>query len=542
MQSSAQFHPRDMPAPQNVMEEALRVGETGDARWQLKAIYDATENDAIAWVSVGYLMSIADAGGVLQRRQDIPRDAFLTVEEVKNQALYVLQYRWLSQTHPDPEGFYLKQLVEVLKKEKAHPRDGVFWEFASLYQSPHTDYQYELFKVGLRAFDRVRMSFRVACIVLPDLPEGFTGSRFWESGWDYVEFLQSSLCQRIVTAKEPAVSEHMVPEWLVGWRERLQDMAFTVKSDRGRVEAMVARTVADFPVAKTDAVGFVVACAMANYRFVRCWFLRELAARGGPSPRRQDLPDNCYVDGHVPVGQQLWVVSYPWSAQTHPSPGGQKIRELVRELDNQGATEDDVVFLDHMSLWQGAENVPEAYLQCWVKGAKSAGEGMVTLPDRTEEQLNEFKFALFETTRLYAFKGGNLPDGTEVKGCRVVVLPGLDNYKEFPDRGECVKTKNEHCEPPRLEVKTKWGFSKSVPYHLGGWTTAEYTVARYCGTICNGNSPAVRAVEEKRSWPTSVAEFAAMMDEEVEEPVRFTKRGDRDAVRFNFWKYCFRFQ
>ena len=101
---------------------------------------------------------------------------------------------------------------------------------------------------------------------------------------------------------------------------------------------------------------------------------------------------------------------------------------------------------------------------------------------------------------------------------------------------------NTHCEPAGREVNTKWGFSKSVEYQDGGWTTAEYTVAHSYGTICNGNSGTVRVVHKKREWPASVAEFAAMMDEQADSPVSFTKRGDRDAVRFNFWKYCFRFQ
>ena len=404
-------HPRHMPAPQNVMEKALRVGETGHARWQLKALYDATENGVIAWVSVEYLKSISDGGGLLPKRQNVPRDAFLTVEEVENQALFVLTYRWLTREHPDPNGFYLKQVVEVLKKERAHPRDGVFWDWAALYQHPRTGDQEALFEVGLEVHNKyMYSSFRVGCIVLPEVPVDCKIPPYWQIGWCYAEFLLSSLCSRIVNAKEPVVSAHMVPEWLVGWRERLRDsMLFTTSADAAVVEEIIVKNFADLPAAKTDAVGFVVACAVANYRFVRCRFLRDLAARGGPSPRRQDLPDDSYVDGHVPAGQQLWVVSYPWSAQTHPSPGGQKIRELVGELDDQGATEDDVVFLDHMSLWQGAENVPEVYVKLnKVTGAKSAGEGLVSLPDRTEEQLKEFKFALFETTRLYAFAGACL--------------------------------------------------------------------------------------------------------------------------------------
>ena len=69
------------------MEEALRVGETGHARWQLKALYDATENGAIQWVSVKYLKRVSDGGGFLPCRQEVPADGFLTLEEVKNQAL-----------------------------------------------------------------------------------------------------------------------------------------------------------------------------------------------------------------------------------------------------------------------------------------------------------------------------------------------------------------------------------------------------------------------------------------------------------------------
>ena len=33
-----------------------------------------------------------------------------------------------------------------------------------------------------------------------------------------------------------------------------------------------------------------------------------------------------------------------------------------------------------------------------------------------------------------------------------------------------------------------------------------------------------------------------MMDDNADRPVKFTKKGDKDAVRFNFWKYCFDFK
>ena len=70
-------------------------------------------------------------------------------------------------------------------------------------------------------------------------------------------------------------------------------------------------------------------------------------------------------------------------------------------------------------------------------------------------------------------------------------------------------------------------------------TCAEYSVARKNGTIVNSHHPAVRAIELARKWPDTLAEYADMMDENAELPVSFAKKGDRDAVRFNFYKYSY---
>ena len=76
---------------------------------------------------------------------------------------------------------------------------------------------------------------------------------------------------------------------------------------------------------------------------------------------------------------------------------------------------------------------------------------------------------------------------------------------------------------------------------LGGWTCAEYSVARKNGTIANAADADVQAVEIARPWPDDVTAYAKMMDEASEQPVAFTKRGDREAVRFNFFKYAYAF-
>ena len=435
-----------------------------------------------------------------------------------------------------------ERLVDVLANEKADDDDGVFLDFSSIYQKPRNDVQEELSRRGYYFLPYLRSNFRVGCIILSEVPDGYTGP-YWTNGLCYNEFLMSTLCQRIVNSKDPSVSQHMVPEWLVGWRARYASMKFRDCPDSDYFARVIKSWAFWLPAARVDAVGFVVTCAVANFRFVRCHYLRQLAARGGPSPRRQDLPRGTFVDGHVPAGGTLWVLSYPWSAKTHPSPAGEKVRELVRELDKFGASDDDVVFVDHMSLWQGDEVVPNIYVtQNKVKDFGAQTNGLVGLRDRTVSEQKEFKFALYETTRLYAFAGGSLPDGTYLKGCRVLVLPEIDDHTKFPQGGVPQKQLNTFCEPPRQEWKTNWGFTKSVPYEEGGWTCAEYSVANFCGTIHNRESQTVRALHGKRVWPKSVKDFAAMMDDNADRPVKFTKKGDKDAVRFNFWKYCFEFE
>ena len=57
--------------------------------------------------------------------------------------------------------------------------------------------------------------------------------------------------------------------------------------------------------------------------------------------------------------------------------------------------------------------------------------------------------------------------------------------------------------------------------------------------IVNPDDEAVREVEDSREWPTSVAEYAAMMRPDVAAPIKFTKGGDSDVVTFNFYRMCF---
>eukprot|EP00415_Alexandrium_ostenfeldii_P001351 UN1351 len=196
-----------------------------------------------------------------------------------------------------------------------------------------------------------------------------------------------------------------------------------------------------------------------------------------------------------------------------------------------------------MSLWQKGRTVPRAYAvdNGVIDAMLDYRYGRVTQADLTKAQEKELRFALYETTRLYAFRGGTLPDGRLVSGCRVLVLPKVEDPASFPDHGELKLELNTYCYPPREEYNSTWGFCKSLKYHEGGWTCAEYSVARKNGTIANAADPEVQGVEMARKWPDDVTLYAEMMDEGNDKPVAFTKRGDRDAVRFNFFKYCYAF-
>ena len=158
---------------------------------------------------------------------------------------------------------------------------------------------------------------------------------------------------------------------------------------------------------------------------------------------------------------------------------------------------------------------------------------MVRLSGRTEAQERRFRFALFETTRLYAFRPSTGPS--------VIILPHIEPPEAFPEPGTITWEENKICSPPRPEKKSAWGFSKSIAYENSGWPCAEYAVARMNGTIANSDDTAVAELEDARKWPEDVDAYAALMDEDAPKAVRvaFTKKGDREAVRFNFYKYSY---
>ena len=80
-------------------------------------------NGSIALVRGRWIVALARSGGKLMRRQDLPPEAFVSIDELRKLVaalgddwglLFVaISYRWLEATHPDPDGFHLKIIAEV---------------------------------------------------------------------------------------------------------------------------------------------------------------------------------------------------------------------------------------------------------------------------------------------------------------------------------------------------------------------------------------------------------------------------------------------
>ena len=99
-----------------------------------------------------------------------------------------------------------------------------------------------------------------------------------------------------------------------------------------------------------------------------------------------------------------------------------------------------------------------------------------------------------------------------------------------------IKSGNSYLQP----AVNAWGFINRVPYGSRGWCCAEFSVARKNKRIVNMHKREVQRVLSMREWPNNVHEYAAMMDEDAEQPVRFTNKGDMAAVLYNFYKMTVR--
>ncbi|CAK0891488.1 unnamed protein product [Prorocentrum cordatum] len=170
----------------------------------------------------------------------------------------------------------------------------------------------------------------------------------------------------------------------------------------------------------------------AQVKWIRCGFLRQIAARGCTMVRCQEVPPTEAVIGQIgfpmerDAPKHRFVVSHPWLSEKHPDLAGVTLRRLVEQLDISGADDGDAVFIDFMSLPQhDMQNLELQQLERDMRWPNPGEHAAV----RTEAEEDLFKTALSGMELLFS-----------VSNVLVLVLP-MDDYvergKEYITRSWC---------------------------------------------------------------------------------------------------------
>jgi hypothetical protein len=210
-------------------------------------------------------------------------------------------------------------------------------------------------------------------------------------------------------------------------------------------------------------------------KWIRCSYLRGLAAARTTMVRCQEVPASEVILGGswLPLSREeprgRFVVSHPWLSRWHPDPGGQKLQTLVQQLDLLGASDDDAVYIDFMSLPQHDLQDPDLQRLMLENNIPKPGEHPSV---RTEAEDVMFRKALGSLELLFS-TGSNpiivLPmddlvePGTEyVKRCWCLLeiclglsFGNISNEAHDPVGRMCKRLRE-------LEADTPDGFSKAL--------------------------------------------------------------------------------
>ena len=163
-------------------------------------------------VDAGWLVHLAESGGVLPRCQDLPTAARVRLSEMEacteGTGVLVLSYPWLEKCHPDPNGETLRRIAFVLRafsrwasRSGATARIGVFWDYCSLPQrnahgeDDRTPDERATFKSALRSIN-TWYAHRTSWVLLVStpLPPDATNTQPYEGrGWCVAERAMASM-------------------------------------------------------------------------------------------------------------------------------------------------------------------------------------------------------------------------------------------------------------------------------------------------------------------------------------------------------------
>jgi len=160
----------------------------GDEFEAALALVKELGGSAVRLLDARYLIKLAENSGKLRRRQDLPAEAFVTLQQLKRMGkgpglslrVVVVSYPWLQPDHPDPRGETLRLLARVLKAyiAEAGGTCGVFLDFCSLMQKgpngeERTPAQMKLFGLALSNLSDWYSHRKTMVLKLTKMPEGY---------------------------------------------------------------------------------------------------------------------------------------------------------------------------------------------------------------------------------------------------------------------------------------------------------------------------------------------------------------------------------
>lgn len=177
---------------------------------------DVLRSGAVRLLSAKWLVK-RPANWIMQRLQDLPEEAFIDpsfAAELYSQkfCMVVLSYGWLTPRHPDPTGFYLRQVQSFLKKHISFfqryldgsydfPDYGLFWDFGSLPQvgvdGKRTAEEKAIFDKGLSVINLLYGSDKSYVVQLKRMPEiasaGMNATPYDMRGWCVCEEMMAGI-------------------------------------------------------------------------------------------------------------------------------------------------------------------------------------------------------------------------------------------------------------------------------------------------------------------------------------------------------------
>lgn len=183
--------------------------------------YDEALGDSpVALVDARYLISLADQGRILPRRQELPATAFVSIAALKQMSSYfmaalpivVVSHPWLEPFHPDPKGSTLRLLAKALRLMCQRCDCAVFLDFVSLHQKgaqgeERTPSEMALFSRALGSLSPWYSHPKTWVFKVTALPEGYPDgfdfpttmtpnqADYHDRGWCFCESSMASLAK-----------------------------------------------------------------------------------------------------------------------------------------------------------------------------------------------------------------------------------------------------------------------------------------------------------------------------------------------------------